>query len=291
MKQEKLFENNLPVRPKRIWDTIEEYVLYLKQLAAYVYTKERVDKKSVLEVGCGAGYGASYLSKYSSNIVAVDISKKFIGFCHARYKKKGLNFVQASGLNLPIKDNLIDVVVSFQVIEHIEPKKVRDYLSEVERVLRDGGVFVASTPNKKLRLLPFQKPCNPEHEKEYDYKEFKKVLSDVFEEVKVYGLKGSEEIQSIERNRVKQNPLKVYIIKPFIPLMKKMLPRIILFQLKGMKNSIVRYEKKRSLIAKETFKKIRISDFKVMLPCPKDCLDFYGACKKTEKGKIRFKSK
>jgi len=81
------------------------------------------------------------------------------------------------------------------------------------------------------------------------------VLSDVFEEVKVYGLKGSEEIQLIERNRVKQNPLKVYIIKPLIPLIKKTLLYTILSRLKLMKKSIIRDGKKHSLIPKETFKK------------------------------------
>ena len=177
------------------------------------------------------------------------------------------------------------------MIEHIKPKKIRDYLSEIKRVLRDGGVFVVSTPNKKLRLLPFQKPWNPEHKKEYDYKEFKKVLSDVFEEVKVYGLKGSEEIQSIERNRVKQNLLKVYIVKPLVPLIKKMLPRIVLFRLKEMKKSIVKDGKKCSLIAKETFKRIRISDFKVLPYCLKDCLDFYGICKKNDNRRILNLSK
>lgn len=91
--------------------------------------------------------------------------------------------LQASGLGIPLKNGSIDVALSFQVIEHIGPKKVRDYLSETKRVLKDGGVFVVSTPNKKLRLLPFQKPWNPEHRKEHSYKEFKKVLMNVFENV------------------------------------------------------------------------------------------------------------
>jgi len=199
-----------------------------------------------------------------------------------------LTFLHASGLSIPLKDGSIDVALSFQVIEHIEPKKARDYLSEIKRVLRGGGVFVASTPNKKLRLLPFQKPWNPEHKKEYSYNDFKKTLSNVFEEIMVYGLKGSEEIQSIERNRVKQKPLNVYVIKPLIPLIKKMKHPTSLSQLKRMKKSIVRDGKKRSLIQKETYKKIRLGDFKVLPYCPNDCLDFYGVCKKTEKGRIRF---
>jgi len=281
----KTFENRLPVRPRKKWDSIEQYVEYLRHFMAYKYAKKFVKGKSVLEIGCGMGYGANYLSKFVSNIIAIDISKKCVMHCHTKHKIEKLNFLQASGLSVPLKDGSIDVALSFQVIEHIEPKKVKDYLSEVKRVLRDGGVFIVSTPNKKLRLLSFQKPWNPEHKKEYDYKEFKKMLGNVFEEVKVYGLKGSEEIQSIERNRVKQNPLKVYIIKPFIPLIKKILPRMILFQLKGIKKSIVRHGKNRSLLVKEASKKIRISDFKVLLYCPTDCLDLYGICKKTEEEK------
>jgi ubiquinone/menaquinone biosynthesis C-methylase UbiE len=275
----KTFENRLPVRPRKKWDNIEQYIEYLRHFMAYKYVKKFVKGKSVLEIGCGTGYGANYLSHFVSDIAAIDISKKCVTYCHIKHKKEKLNFLQASGLNIPLKDCSIDVAVSFQVIEHIEPKKVGDYLSEIKRVLKDGGVFVASTPNKKLRLLPFQRPWNPEHKKEYNHSNFKKTLSSIFEEVKVYGLKGSEEIQSIERNRVKQNPFNVYVIRPLIPLSRRMLPYRILFQLKRMKKSVVRDRKKHRSISKSG-KKIRIDDFKLLSDCPKDCLDFYGICKK-----------
>jgi len=285
MKQQKPFENHLPVKSREKWDRIEQYVEYLRHFMAYKYVTKFVEEKSALEIGCGTGYGADYLSRFASNIVAVDVSKKCVIYCNNRYKKEKLAFLNSSGLSIPLKDGSVDVIFSFQVIEHIESKKVTDYLDEVKRVLKEGGVFIASTPNKKLRLLPFQKPWNPEHKKEYDYKEFKKTLNDVFKEVKVYGLKGSEEIQSIERNRVKQNPLKVYVIKPLFSLIKKMLPPMILSRLKRIKKSIVRDGKKRSLIPKDMFNKIRISDFKVLSYCPSDCLDLYGICKRSERRK------
>jgi ubiquinone/menaquinone biosynthesis C-methylase UbiE len=276
------FENRLPARPRKKWDSIEQYIEFLRHFTAYKHAKTFAEGRSVLEIGCGTGYGSNYLKQFVSDITAIDVSRKCTTYCHIKYKKRELNFIQASGLDIPLKDNSVGAAVSFQVIEHIEPEKVRKYLSEIKRVLKNEGVFIVSTPNKKLRLLPFQKPRNPEHKKEYNYMEFKKTLSNVFENVEVNGLKGSKEIQLIERNRCKQNPFEVYIIMSLYPFGKKMLPDTIFNQLKVLKKSIFRGGKKSSVIQKETFLKFQINDFKVLPYCPKDCLDFYGICKKIE---------
>jgi len=265
------------VRPREKWDSVEQYVLYLKQFMAYKYAKRLVKDNFVLEIGCGAGYGANYLSEFASNIVAIDISKSAIAYCNKKYKKKKMSFLQASGLNIAIKNSSVDVAISFQVIEHIEPKYVRQYLTEIKRALKEGGIFVVSTPNKKLRLLPFQKPRNPEHKKEYDYRDLESALKEVFEDVQVYCLTGSPQIQLIEQNRVKQNPFIVYIIRPLIPLLKKMQLYESLSRLKKLRKPIVK--KTQSLVSEETFRKIQISDFKVTQYF-KDCLDFYGICTK-----------
>lgn len=128
----KTFEDRLPVRPKKKYDTIEQRVEYLRHFAAYKFVKRIAEGKFVLEVGCGTGYGANYLSQFASNVVAIDISKRHIAHCHMKYKKEKLTFLQASGLNVPLKDSSIDVALSFQVIEHIEPKKVVHFLSEIK---------------------------------------------------------------------------------------------------------------------------------------------------------------
>jgi ubiquinone/menaquinone biosynthesis C-methylase UbiE len=270
------------VRPRKKWDSIEQYIEFLRHFMAYNYAKKFVKGKIVLEIGCGTGYGAHYLSRFASDIIAIDISRLCVMHCHNKYKKGKLNFLQGSGLSIPLKDSSIDVALSFQVIEHIEPREVEDYLLEIKRALTNKGVFVVSTPNKKLRLLPFQKPWNPEHKKEYNFTEFKKALMNVFENVKVYGLKGSEEIQSIERNRVKQNPFEVYVIKLLIFLAKKMLPPIIASHFRKVRRSLRNQMKESRSISNEITKRIRISDFKVLSYCPKDCLDFYGACQKLQ---------
>lgn len=124
MKQERLFENRFPVRPRKKWDSIEQYVEFLRHFTAYKYVKKFVKGRSLLEIGCGKGYSANYLSQLASNLTAVDVSKKCITHCHTKYKKGKLTFLHASGLSIPLEDGSIDVALSFQATEYIEPKKV-----------------------------------------------------------------------------------------------------------------------------------------------------------------------
>lgn len=270
-------------RPKEKWESVEGYTLYLKQSAAYESAKRFVIDKKVLEIGCGAGYGADYISNFASDLVAIDMSKINVSYCQAEYPKANLIFMTANATKLPFRDDQFDVAISFQVIEHIEPKFVLTYLTEIKRVMKSDGIFICSTPNKKLRLLPFQKPWNTEHIKEYNDKEFKKLLSEVFEEVDVYGLCGSEEILCIERNRVKQTPLKAYIVYPFYRVLNHCLPSPLLRRLKNIKQHLTKSRMNYKPMAQETFlTKFSINDFKIDQTCPKDCLDLYAICRRVE---------
>lgn len=254
------------VQPKNKWSSLEEYVLYLKQFAAYKYASKFIDKKKVLEVGCGSGYGANYLSKYCNQYIGIDMSEQNIYYCKETYKKDNLRFIIANSTDLPYDSKYFDVVLSFQVIEHINPEKVINYLSEIRRVMKDDSIFICSTPNKNIRLLPFQKPWNPEHKREYNFKEFDRLMKMNFEYVKINFVIGSDEINSIEINRVKKYALRVYLTKPLLelfPFFKKI---------------------KKSKIKKHTpfnnyAKRYSVDDFKIISTYKKNCLDLLGLCK------------
>ena len=169
---------------KRIYNKPEELVEWLKHLYAYRYAECFAEGKSVLDVGCGTGYGIHELLTKASDTIGIDIWKEGIYYCHQEYGKKNV-FLMASGLNLPFRDNSFDLAVSFQVIEHIDPDIVINYLIEIKRSLKNNGIFIVSTPNRRLRLLPFQKPWNPDHKKEYDAKNLGQVLKKSFENVEI----------------------------------------------------------------------------------------------------------
>ncbi|MFC2020399.1 class I SAM-dependent methyltransferase [Chloroflexota bacterium] len=279
----------MPVVFKEKWDTLEQYLEYLRHLAAYaVLAEPLVANKKVLEIGCGSGYGANYLSESALSVVATDISPKGIADCRNKYGRENLDFMEANGLKLPFKNSSFDVAVSFQVIEHLTPKSALKYLSEIRRVLNSEGVFLVSTPNSRLRLLPFQKPWNPEHKKEYKEEDLKELLGHVFEDVKVYGLRASDKLQATGYGRLKNSPWKTYhspwqayIQLPVYRILNNHLPLPIRNWLKKVKQSFFRPVNDYKLTPQVPFiSKYSPNDFIIEPSCPKYCLDLYGICRK-----------
>jgi ubiquinone/menaquinone biosynthesis C-methylase UbiE len=98
--------------------------------------------KQVLEVGCGHGGGASYLTRTlgPTSYVGLDLNPAGIEFCRRRHQVPGLEFVQGNAENLPFPTGSFDAVINVES-SHCYPHFDR-FLSEVRRVLRPGGAFL-----------------------------------------------------------------------------------------------------------------------------------------------------
>jgi ubiquinone/menaquinone biosynthesis C-methylase UbiE len=94
--------------------------------------------------------------------------------------------------DLQFDNDTFDVVISFEVIEHI--LDYQKYLTEVTRVLRPGGIVILSTPNK-LFTSPNNQPVIRGHIKEFSAQEFKDVLSEYFPHVDMYGIKRKKRVE------------------------------------------------------------------------------------------------
>ncbi len=81
-------------------------------------------------------------------------------------------------------DGFFDAIVSMETIEHLE--QYQDYLAECKRVLKEGGLFICSTPLKYHDIPEPAKP-NPYHAHEFYLEEFQELLSHFFAEVQLYG--------------------------------------------------------------------------------------------------------
>jgi len=135
-------------------------------------------KGVVLDAGCGVGYGTNYLGMKAESVVGVDVSRKAIKYSK-NYKTKNVTFMLGDVTNLPFKDNCFDIVISFEVIEHL--KNYEKFLQEVRRVLKSDGLFICSTPNIKYTRHP------PFHLHEFYPEEFFEILEKYFSIVERYG--------------------------------------------------------------------------------------------------------
>ena len=93
--------------------------------------------------------------------------------------------VQLDGVRLPMADRCIDLVCSFETLEHVDHPE--ELVLECWRVLKPGGTFLCSTPNRTLTSPVRLRPANPYHRTELSVEEFGRVLSEHFSEVTLLG--------------------------------------------------------------------------------------------------------
>ncbi len=142
----------------------------------YIFAANFVKNKIILDAACGTGYGSNYLSNYATTVYGIDIDDETIEKNKKIYNKNNLIFSIGSIYNLPYNDNMFDVIVSFETIEHVDDgNKV---LSEFKRVLKSDGILIISTPNKQINID--RRLINPFHKQEYFENEFRELLLNYF---------------------------------------------------------------------------------------------------------------
>lgn len=99
---------------------------------------------TVLDAGCGEGYGADRLADTAARVVAADIDPAAVA--HARRAYPRLIAAHANLVALPLATGSCDAAVSLQVIEH--QWDIDAYLAELARVLPPGGTLWCATPNR-----------------------------------------------------------------------------------------------------------------------------------------------
>jgi SAM-dependent methyltransferase len=165
----------------------ESPLMIARHFCAYRFAKDYAENKRVLDIGCGEGYGSSYLADFAKEVIGVDYDKSIIDYAKDKYKKNNLAFYVIDAKELDYFDNRFDTVCSFQVIEHIQDTKT--FLENVIKLLTNSGVFICSTPNR-LDASPNRiTPLNKFHVKEYLLHEFMDLLQRSFGSVDIFGLK------------------------------------------------------------------------------------------------------
>ncbi len=149
-------------------------------LDRYRFAARHVKGKCVLDCACGTGYGARVLREQgeAAFVIGIDIDDKAIAYAQKKHNVEGTAFICSSGSEMPVEDGSVDVVISFETIEHVPDDAA--LIEEFHRVLQPKGLLVISTPNQwPLNISPF-------HSREYDRDSFTDLLKSEFEVVEFY---------------------------------------------------------------------------------------------------------
>jgi len=146
----------------------------------YLFARSLVSSLDVLDVASGEGYGSALLAQVARRVIGIDYAGSTVRAAASNFPRRNLHFLQGDGRALPLADDSVDAVVSFETIEHFDRQD--DFVREARRVLRPDGVFVVSTPDRDV-YSPVGTPANPFHVRELTRGEFVTLLGGAFRHV------------------------------------------------------------------------------------------------------------
>lgn len=156
----------------------------LEHIHRYQMVMDASKGKRVLDIASGEGYGSALLAEVAKSVTGVDISDETVSHAQGRYKQDNLQFTTGSCSSIPLEDNSIDIIISFETIEHHDQHA--KMLEEFLRVLTPDGVVIISSPDK-YEYSDVPKYSNAYHVKELYSDEFKGLMGEYFKNISLHG--------------------------------------------------------------------------------------------------------
>ena len=180
-----LSATNMPLPP--LEDTGERMMpetsgedTFWEHVYRYAFACRFITGKRVLDIACGEGYGTAALQKAgAASVIGIDVSPET---CEHARQKYGVDAHCGSAEKIPLPNSSIDVIVSFETIEHLRNPLL--FLDECARILTPGGRLIISTPNKGLYRA--EEDPNPFHLSEMTESEFASALRRRFHRIKLH---------------------------------------------------------------------------------------------------------
>jgi len=153
-------------------------LVYGEHLVRYKSIEPLIKGKTVLDIASGSGYGTYMIAGDAAKVFGVEIDQDSLEYSNKNYSRGNIEYKLGSAEKIPLDDASVDVVVSFETIEHVKNYTV--FLKEIRRVIKPGGVAIISTPND-----PEFSEHNQFHLHEFEYRELKNLLKNYFKNVEL----------------------------------------------------------------------------------------------------------
>jgi O-antigen biosynthesis protein len=150
----------------------------------YFFALQFCDKKDVLDIASGEGYGSALLEKVAQEVLGVDLSPEMVSRATRNYGSARVSFSVGDCAAIPLSDASVDVAVSFKTLEHVTDRK--KFFGEIKRVLRPDGILVISSPNVEVQKDPAIEP-RPANVDKLDGSDFCAILREHFSNYRLFG--------------------------------------------------------------------------------------------------------
>jgi len=247
---------------ERLHEGDERFALDIaRHRAAYEIGRRHAERGRVLDLGCGSGYGTALLAGPETQVVGIDRVLPDLA-----NRRGGSSFVLGDLHAIPLAPERFDLVVSFQVIEHLEDPTF--YVDAIAELLCPSGLALVTTPNIRT-----SDGVNPYHVHEYTADELAACLGKRFEQVEMRGIHPTEPA----RRAFEERSRRIRRVVSLDPLgLRNRLPRGLVEWLFARFALLVRRPSRRSPPGEE---RVTWRDFPIG-PADDDCLDLLALCRR-----------
>ena len=156
----------------------------LEHMHRYLAARRLVRGMRVLDIACGEGYGSALLAETATTVIGVDMDEESIAHARCTYVRSNVRFLRGDAVAIPLGNASIDVVVSFETIEHLTDH--RQMMLEIKRILGPDGVLILSSPDRQ-EYSDVARYTNPYHLRELYLSELRALLDEHFRGHMLYG--------------------------------------------------------------------------------------------------------
>ncbi len=112
-------------------------------------------RRDLLDLGCGLGRHSVFFNSKGFNVTACDLSDTGVNHLRQWQRRENINFpsIVCDMKKLPFANNSFDCIWGYHVLSHTDTSDFRQILSEVRRVLRDGGVIFLDLCSKDMEIF------------------------------------------------------------------------------------------------------------------------------------------